>query len=60
MKYDFWEGIVRDLTEAGKIRLILQPLMAISLGVGLIRARGQFDHAAICIRDDLSNSAELS
>ena len=31
----FWEGIVHNLTEAGTFRLVLQPLMAIALGIRL-------------------------
>lgn len=31
----FWEGIVRDLSGKGKFRLILQPAMAILLGIRL-------------------------
>jgi hypothetical protein len=31
----FWEGIARDLTGKGQVRLIVQPLMAIILGIRL-------------------------
>jgi hypothetical protein len=35
MAVGFWEGMVCDLTGPGKIRLVLQPVMAILLGIRL-------------------------
>ncbi len=48
--YEFWDGIIRDLSGAGRFRLILQPLMAMFVGLKLGIGDAKAGHAPFLLR----------